>query len=203
MTLWCWRLKMMGFFLLFSSIFWNSLKPTKLYCAFNHFFTQEKRIQTTKSNHFISYNIFSSHLHTCMFATMISNHNSSWIKCHMVTNHLWTTSLITKQLYFHLSLDTTGCWMIWLHFSSSFLSKLIVVASHSHICNLKPFCNHNTSCFYVVLRGQSYWNLTSTKNGWFGHKLQTHGLVWTWFLVAMLPKYDKTAKFLYFLLFNL
>jgi hypothetical protein len=28
------------------------------------------------------------------------------------------------------------------------------------------------------------WRMSLGKNGWFGHKLKTHGLEWTWFLVV-------------------
>ncbi len=93
----------------------------------------KKKIQTTKSSNFINHIIFFSHLYTCTFATIIYSHNSNKIKCYMVSNHLWTTLLITKQLNFHILLDANNCWMIWLHFS--FLSKLTLVTNHSCICN--------------------------------------------------------------------
>jgi hypothetical protein len=116
---------------------------------------------------------------------MICNHNSSWIKRHVMTNHLWIMLVIIKQLYFHLSLDATSCWMIWLHFSSSFLSKLIVVASHSHICNLKTNCNHNTSCFFCCAKR------TVTLTIWQAQKW----LIWTqvantWVSMHMIPCSD-------------
>jgi hypothetical protein len=106
----------------------------------------------TKSTNFISHHIF-FHTYTCTFATMICTHNSYWIRCYRVSNHLWIALLISKQLNFHISLDATNCWMIWLHFS--FLSKLALVTSHSCICNYKPlFSFYNITiisliwCFY-------------------------------------------------------
>jgi hypothetical protein len=71
-------------------------------------------------------------------------------------------------------------------------SKLIVVASHSCICNLKPFCN--CICHYTLFLPFAMEDgyIGNCKNDWFGHKLQTHGLVWTRFLsndeINSLPK---------------
>jgi hypothetical protein len=68
--------------------------------------------------------------------------------------------------------------MIWLQcFSFSILSKLTLVTNHSHICNLKPLF----SCicdFKLLLHGAiEDSHINNHKNGWFGHKLQTKGLV--------------------------
>jgi hypothetical protein len=58
-------------------------------CSFK--ITQKR---TTKFGNFINHNMFFSHLmNTCIFVNIICSCNSSWIKHHMVSNHLWTTLL--------------------------------------------------------------------------------------------------------------
>jgi hypothetical protein len=43
---------------------------------------------------------YSSHVNTCPFATLTYSYNSSWIKCHMVSNRLWTTLIVVKTIKF-------------------------------------------------------------------------------------------------------
>ncbi len=81
---------------------------------------------------------------------------------------------LQKQLSLHINI--VGChqlWMMWKHFSSSFLSKLVVVTSHSYIYNVKPFCNW--ICDYKSFLPHAMednWN-DNHKNCWLGHKSNT------------------------------
>jgi len=63
-------------------------------------------------------------------------------------------------------------WMVWKHFSSSILSKLVVVASHSYIYNVKSFCNWicDYKSFLLHATKDSCFN---RRNCWFEHKSNT------------------------------
>jgi hypothetical protein len=115
-----------------------------------------------------------THVH---FVTMISySHNSSWTKQHILS-HLWTTLQVAKTIKFSfILLDITNCEWYGDILHSPFSFKLIIIINH--ICNLKPFCNW--ICDYKsfsTLAMEDNWN-DNCKNGWIGHKLQTHGLVY-------------------------
>jgi len=90
----------------------------------------------------------------------------------MVFSYLWTTLLVAKTIKIS---SIIGCH--WSFYDmTTFLSKLVIVTSHNYICTLKPFC----TCIYdfkSFLHGAiKDGNIYSHKNGWLGHKLQTHGL---------------------------
>ncbi len=81
-----------------------------------------------------------------------------------------------------------------MYFLFSFSSKLTLVASISHICNCEPFCDWlcDHKSFLLVAIKDSY--IYNGKDGWFGHKLQTHGLKWTRFLLMFTSLTKTTLK---------
>jgi hypothetical protein len=81
-----------------------------------------------------------------------------------------------------------------MYFLFSFTSKLTLVASISHICKYEPFCNH--LCDYKSFLPSAIKNsyIYNGKNGWFGHKSQTHGLKWTRFLLMFTSLTNTTLK---------
>jgi len=119
----------------------------------------------------------------CTFVSIICNYNSNWTRCHMVSNHLWTTLLGTQAIKFSLLLVDT------ITLSSSFLYKLTIVTSHSHM-QLKPFCNCkcNFKSFLYGTMEDKYidskkkWSIwTHHKHmGWYGHDSLYSGTTQGW-----------------------
>jgi hypothetical protein len=61
--------------------------------------------------------------------------------------------------------------MIYMHFPS----KLILVASHNCICNLKSFCNQICDYKLFLPCATKDSHIGSHKNGWFGHVTKLMG----------------------------
>jgi hypothetical protein len=78
-------------------------------------------------------------------------------------------------------------------------SKLTLVASLNDICNCKPLCSCLCDYKLFLLGGTKDSHIYNHKNGWFGHKLQTHGLEWAWLFVVpsaiVLKPKVKVSKF--------
>ncbi len=66
----------------------------------------------------------------------------------------------------------------------SFSSKSILVTSLNHIYNCKLLCNYLCGYKSFLPSATKDSHINSCKNGRFGHKLQMHGLEWTWFFVV-------------------
>jgi hypothetical protein len=137
--------------------------------------------QTMKSNNFIG-NSLLLHLISCAFVTRIYSFNWSWIRsmwCLMAYEPHPTSQ---KQLHFHIF------WNVikiddYIHFSSSLSSKLTLVTSNSCICNYKPLLVVFTNIGHFYHGATKDNRINIWKNGWFEHKSQMCGLVWTKFLV--------------------
>jgi hypothetical protein len=86
--------------------------------------------------------IVTSH-HTCITCvTMIYSCNSSWTWCHMLSNHLWMTLLITKKLnviYYWTSFFVGD--INSLNFIFIFIQISNLVTNQSFTYNLKSYCS--------------------------------------------------------------
>jgi hypothetical protein len=91
--------------------------------------------------------------------------------------------------------------MIQTHFSFSF--KLVTIANHSHICNLKPFVIEyaNTSCFNHG--ATNYFENGNHKNGWIWHKSQIHGLLWTQLQFHHVPNWTSWVFWWFCFIWNI
>ncbi len=92
-------------------------------------------------------------------------------------------------------LDITNCeW--WRHFTFSFSFKLVVITNYNCTYNVKPFCNWTCDYKSFLPRVTKDSLNNNHKNGWFGHKLQTHGLVWTRFHVVFAFNLETWTRWL-------
>jgi hypothetical protein len=71
-----------------------------------------------------------------------------------------------------------------MYFSSSFSSNLTLIASLNCMCNYKSLCNCLCNYKLFLLGATKDSHIYTHKNGWFGHKLQMHGLEWIGSLIV-------------------